>query len=171
MLAMSLSTAHAFPIAQAGTEGLSVIVSNTDHVIATYQGNSASFSNDLLLNGQFIFNNQASPVGTTVDLGSFAIGTELVFTLLVNNTRDKFFTGPAARNPDALAHARVEANWEPGVTLVSFEDLNGGPLDYNDLSFSFTNTVAASVPEPSSVAMILAAGGLLLRRKKASAQQ
>jgi hypothetical protein len=57
-----------FPIANPGTEGLEVIVSSTSPVIATYQGNSATFSNDLYLvvdgnpaNDRFIFNNKTSP--------------------------------------------------------------------------------------------------------------
>jgi hypothetical protein len=46
----------------------------------------------------------------------------------------------------------VQANWEPNTTLVSFEDLFNGPFDFNDLSFSFTNTVS-SVPEPATLAL------------------
>jgi hypothetical protein len=59
-----------------------------------------------------------------------------------------------------------------GTTLVSFEDLYGDPEGingFNDLSFSFTNT-AAAVPEPESLALLLAGlGGLAvgLRRRKA----
>ena len=137
---VAVSAAHAFPIADPGTEGFLVIVSGTSDVVATYQGNSASFSNDLFLvnTGQFIFNNHASAVGSTVDLGAFAPGTELLFKLHVNNTGFDYFTGPASRNPDQHTHARVQNNWQPGETLVSFEDLFNGPFDYNDLSFSFT---------------------------------
>ncbi len=82
-------SAHAFPIAEPGTEGFLVIVSGTADVVATYEGNSAAFSNDLYLanNGMFVFNNHASPVGSTVDLGSFAVGTELLFLLHVNDRR------------------------------------------------------------------------------------
>jgi hypothetical protein len=156
-------TAHAFPIAAPGTEGLKVIVSGTDHVIATYEGNSAAYSNDLLLNGVFIFNNHTTPVGTTVDLGSFAPGTELIFQLHVNDTGYDFYTGPDSRNPDGHAHARVQADWEPGTTLVSFEDLFNGPFEYNDLSFSFTNTTSSAtpVPEPSALLLMLAGIGLI----------
>lgn len=162
-LVLFAMTAHAFPIAAPGTEGLKVIVSGTDHVIATYEGNSAAYSNDLLLNGVFIFNNHTTPVGTTVDLGSFAPGTELVFQLHVNNTGYDFYTGPDSRNPDSHAHARVQADWEPGTTLVSFEDLFNGPFEYNDLSFSFTNTTSSAtpVPEPSALLLMLAGIGLI----------
>jgi hypothetical protein len=161
------TVANAFPIASSG-EGASVLVGGTSDIVATYQGNSASFSNDLYLmwdgaagkpgddgnlsNDVFIFNNHSSAVGSTVNLGAFAPGTELEFRLHVNNTDDDFFTGAASRNPDSHAHARVQANWEPNTTLVSFEDLFNGPFDFNDLSFSFTNTVS-SVPEPATLAL------------------
>ncbi len=133
----------AFPIAEPGTEGFLVIVNSTDEVIATYQGNSASYSNDLYLEntGLFLFNNHSSPWGSQVNLGSFPVGTELIFRLHVNNTGYDYFTGPGTRNPDGHTHARVQANWQPSETLVSFEDLYNGPFVYNDLSFSFTNTV------------------------------
>lgn len=64
-----------FPIAQPGTEGFELIVQSTDPVVATYQGNTATFSNDLYLmldesgnpgddgnpaNDLFIFNNHTS---------------------------------------------------------------------------------------------------------------
>lgn len=155
------SRAGGFPIADPGTEGFKVIVASTDPIVATYQGNSASFSNDLYLmldaggvpgddgdfsNDFFVFNNQTSPVGATVNLGSFVVGTELIFRLHVTDTDDQFYTGPAARNADNGFHARVQAEWTPGETLVSFEDLFDGPFDFNDLSFSFTNTASEPVP-------------------------
>lgn len=156
--------AYAFPIASSGTEGLSVYSSGDDDIIATYQGNSASYSNDLYLmmnefgtpgddgdfsNDLFVFNNHSSAIGSTVNLGSYDLGVELIFRLYVNNTGYDYFTGEASRNPDGQAHARVDENWLVGTTLVSFEDLYNGPFVYNDLSFSFTNT--ASTPPPSLV--------------------
>lgn len=157
--AFSLS-AHAFPIAIPGTEGLKVYASGGE-VTATYEGNSASYSNDLYLEntGAFIFNNHANSPGDTVVLGTFAAGTELVFRLHVNNTGTDYFTGPGSRNPDGQPHARAQTEWMPDTTLVSFEDLYNGPFDYNDLSFSFNNTVA--VPEPGTYALLLAGLGVM----------
>jgi hypothetical protein len=81
------------PTAQPGTEGLEVTVSGTGPVIATYQGNSATYSDDLYLvvdsnpaHDRFIFNNHGTPVGTRVNLGTFPVGTELLFRLHVRDT-------------------------------------------------------------------------------------
>lgn len=166
-LGLSALTAQAFPIAIAGSEGYVVVAGGSDPIIATYEGTSASYSNNLYLDGfGFIFNNQTSLWGSTVNLGSFADGTELHFRLEVTNTGDNFYTGAGSLNADGNAHARVQDNWAPGTTLVSFEDLLGGPFDYNDLSFSFTNTRAAPispVPDSASTAgcLLLAAAGLV----------
>jgi hypothetical protein len=165
--------AHAFPIAISGTEGYKVYVGSTNDIIATYEGNSAAYSNDLYLQGWgFVFNNHANAVGDTVNLGSFAVGTELVFRLYVNNTGYSYYTGDASRNPDNNFHARVQSDWAPSTTLVSFEDLYNGPFDYNDLSFSFTNTQGSqeppSVPEtlPTAGALLLVFAGMVAARRR-----
>lgn len=167
-LSLAAISTQAFEIAAPGTEGLSVIVANTGHVFATYEGTSASFSNDLLLDGAFIFNNHTTPVGQTVDLGEFTAGTELKFSLFVHDSGRTYYTGPASRNPDLHEHARVQGDWKPGVTLTSFEDLYEGPFDYNDLSFSFTNTKAV-VPEPGLLAMLAAGAGVVAMSRKRKA--
>jgi len=173
---------------------LNVIASGpvTATVVATYQGNSATYSNDLYLerdasgapgldgnpaNDLFIFNNHANSVGDTLDLGNFAGGAELVFRLHVNNTGNNFFSGDASRNADGLAHARVQANFAPGASLVSFEDLLGTPEGvngFNDLSFSFSNTTSSApdgrVPDASSTLSLLCLSmvgvGIVERRRR-----
>jgi hypothetical protein len=145
--------AAAFPVPPPGTEGLEVIVNGTNPVIATYQGYSSSYSNDLYLvvdgnpaNDKLLFNNRTSPVGSTVNLGSFPVGTKLLFRLYVRDTGKNYFTGPGSLNPDGKPHARAQVNWKPNETLVSFEDLLNGDFDYNDLSFSFVPTTVGAKP-------------------------
>lgn len=183
--ALTAVATSAFPIASPGTEGFPVVTAGGS-VVATYQGNSAGYSNDLYLernadgtpgmdgnlsNDLFIFNNHASPVGSVLALGTFAPGIELVFRLHVNNTGEDFYSGLAIRNPDGLPHARVQNNWQPGTTLVSFEDLFATPEGvngYNDLSFSFTNTRNTAVPDGGATAFLLGTaflGSVVLRRR------
>lgn len=130
------------PIASTG-KALPIIVSGDGDVIATFQGATPDtyYSNDLYLElpkeSRFLFNNKTSPKGSTVNLGSFSLGTELKFRLHVKNTNTDYYTGEANRNPDGKAHARVQTNWKRNEALVSFEDSTD--FRYNDLSFSFTN--------------------------------
>jgi hypothetical protein len=171
---LSSLAASAFPIAIAGTEGYKVYVGSANDIIATYEGNSAAYSNDLYLQGfGFVFNNHGSAVGSTVNLGSYAVGTELVFRLHVNNTGYSYYTGDAALNPDGQFHARVQDGWMTDTTLVSFEDLYNGPFAFNDLSFSFTNTRGAQVPPsvpdtlPTAGALLLALAAMAAARRRA----
>ncbi|WP_447980501.1 PEP-CTERM sorting domain-containing protein [Candidatus Nitrospira bockiana] len=146
-----------------------MIVATSGNVIARYLGTTAAFSNDLYLDSPsnslgIIFNNHATPVGTTADLGFFNAGTELIFRIHVNNTGFDFFTGPASRNPDNHAHALVDDSFSPTETAVFFEDLFNGPFHYNDLGFAFTNVRVTEVPPPSGVpepaTLLLLASGL-----------
>jgi hypothetical protein len=77
----------------------------------------------------------STEVGKVVQLGHFPAGVELVFQIHVLNTGDNFFTGPATRNPDGIAHAAVDFI-NPVQAIVEFEDLfGGGDLDFNDVNF------------------------------------
>lgn len=172
---LAASVAQAVPVV-----GANIYVQSDGEVIATYRGNSASYSNDLYLHSPsgfpgIIFNNHASPIGSSVSLGFFTAGTELIFRLYVNNTGTSYYTGDASRNPDGSAHARVDTAYATNETLVEFEDLLNGPFAFNDLSFSFTNVGSApppptnSVPDTASTLSLLGvvlAGLGCLRRKR-----
>lgn len=167
VLGLVLPAAHAAPIL-----GGSVVVQTDGDVIAKFLGHTAGYSNDLYLSSPsnsigLIFNNQTAVWGSTVNLGSFAAGTELIFQIYVQNTGYNFFSGPAWRNPDNLVHAVVDDEYSATETFVGFEDLyGGGDLDYDDLMFSFTNVKGTnqpptpSVPDSGATAM-LCAGALL----------
>ncbi|MCE3606247.1 PEP-CTERM sorting domain-containing protein [Massilia sp. P8910] len=178
--------ACAIPIASPGTEGLPVLAANAGAIVATYQGSSANYNNDLYLftddgvddNDVFMFSNRSTPAGHIVNLGRFVPGRELMFRLHVNTTGRDFFSGGASRNPDRHAHARVQQDWTPGSALVSFEDLRGGPYQFNDLSFSLSNAattvptipVPVPVPAPASLGLIgIGIAGLLAARRRGAA--
>jgi len=122
------------------------LVATGGDIFVTFVSNGAELSSDLWLDGDAgdelgaLFNNWTTAVGTSMDLGSFAEGTELVFKLIVGNAGSVFYTGQAARNPDGVVHAKLESGTDQ--TLVGFEDLfGGGDRDYNDLVFAFTNAM------------------------------
>ena len=127
------------------------LVATGGNVIVTFVSNGAGFTSELFLDGPLgeglgaIFNNYRTDEGTSVDLGSFAAGTELIFKLMVKQTGDVFYTGLGSRNADGIGHAAIEEG--EGQLLVGFEDLfGGGDFDYNDLVFAFTNVVFTDAP-------------------------
>lgn len=160
-------------IAAIGTEGLSVIAPGGD-LYLTYEGSGAGYTNVLYVNGRpdALVSTMTTEGGTEVFVGSFAAGTEVVFRM---NTIDHdgnvfdYFTGAATRNGDALAHARVQAGWKEGATLVSFEDMVGNPegdAGFNDLSFSLRAKALNPIPEPGTLPlMALGLAGLAVARR------
>lgn len=127
------------------------LIATGGNVIVTFVSNGAGFTSELFLDGPLgeelgaLFNNVTTDVGTSIDLGSFDAGTELIFTLLVRQTGDVFYTGFGERNADGVGHAAVESGG--GQVLVGFEDLfGGGDFDYDDLVFAFTSVVFTEAP-------------------------
>jgi hypothetical protein len=175
MSVFGAGTAQAL-VAPIGTSSThTVTTTSSGPFVATFLGSSAG-----LFNTVFFVNNgtetklfdKSTPAGTTVDLGSFAAGTELTFRLFVQQTAQSFFTGPASANFDNFQHARVDVSTFPGSWLVGFEDLlRGGDKDFNDLVFTVA-PADASTPLPGAALLLLsgiagAAGVSRLRKKKA----
>ena len=170
------------PASAAPIIGTQLIATGGD-VFAQFMGHTAGFTNELYLfdagnlatplavtgtvgslGAGLIFNNQTTPVGTQLNLGSFAAGTELVFAIRVLNTGNTFYMGAAARNADGIAHAATDNGALPqfppygaipaGFVGVGFEDIfGGGDLDYDDLGFAFSS-VRVQAPEPVSLALL-----------------
>ena len=144
-LACALSTpAQAAPIL-----GQALIATGGD-VTVTFVSNGAGYTSELYLDGPdgdalgSIFNNQTTPVSTSLNLGAFLAGTELIFRLEVKNTGQMFYSGDSSRNADGIAHAVVDSR--QNQAQVGFEDLfGGGDRDYNDLVFSFSNVSGGTV--------------------------
>lgn len=172
LLTSAILAAVITPAAQAASIlGGSLFVDADGSVTATFLGGSAAYADLLFLDADsdtYIFHNHLTPLNTSVSLGTFTAGTELIFRIDVYQGGDtdkvidhSYFTGDGSRNPDGIAHALINTD-NPDVTLVGFEDIyNGGDKDYNDITYSFSNLRATqtSVPEPSSLALLSA--GLL----------
>ena len=133
----------------------------------------------------YLFYQHVASAGQTVDLGTFAAGTELEFGLYVEepagfgypngnpgqNFDTTYYTGPGSRNPDGAAHANVLNNfYGPNTAFVGFEDWSD--FQYEDLQFKFAGLQgAAAAPDGGmTIAMLgLSLSGLaFIRRKFAS---
>jgi hypothetical protein len=141
-------------------------------VVATYYHGISSGDHDVLyLNSTEIFDNKLNSPGNTVDLGTFAVGTLLNFTMKDLTTVDTWNMGSGTGNSDGAVHAYVVDNFpSSGNVYVGWEDWPASMSDfnYNDLTFTFSNIELEPVPEPSTLALSAVAGlGLfLLRRRK-----
>jgi hypothetical protein len=158
--------------------GAPIVVKTMGPVQAAFLGYEAGSVNDVYLDSPanalgIIFTNTTAAVGSTVELGTFAGGTELVFGMLHHDSGYHFFSGAASRNPDGIAHALVDDQYAPNLTRVAFEDLiGGGDRDFNDIEFSLTNVFAGPqpVPEPGRLSVVGSAIILALatRRRRRS---
>ena len=158
--------------AQATGIGESLFVQDTGNVSVTFAGSNAGYTSNLYHGDTFLFSNRATP-GTTISLGNFEAGTELVFRLEVQNTGQIFNTGEGINSKvESFGDSSSRIGWE--------DQAGGGDRDYNDLVFDFTNTSAGGSqtnggnianPEPSTIILfgsgLLALGAWRLRKKKA----
>lgn len=158
--AATLLAAASSAQADADIPGAELFATGGDITIR-FEGSNAGYDSLISVNGPpEIFPNHSTAVGTEVNLGNFASGTLLDVALHVLTTGQVFHTGPGNLNIDSLVHAVVSQ--VDGRTFVSFEDMvGGGDKDYNDHRFSFTNVAVTAVPEPSTVALMLAGVGVL----------
>ncbi|MBE2216117.1 MAG: DUF4114 domain-containing protein [Opitutaceae bacterium] len=158
------AAAHAVPIL-----GGNIVVTADSEVHVTFEGYSAGYTSQLFLQNPgndlgMLFVNKTTAVGSTIALGTFAAGTELIFRLFVVPTGQNFLTGDALRNSDNIAHAYIETIGNK--TFVGFEDIwGGGDRDYNDYMFSVT---ANPVPDSAATGalLVLGLGALALARRR-----
>lgn len=154
------------------------LIANGGDVKVTFQANTATYDDYLFLfapapawpfqapptTGNYIFWNHDPNLtagSSTIDLGIFPAGTELVFGEYVRNTGQIFYSGLGSRNPDGDVHAYIIGTGQDTV-FVGFEDLlASAPSDfnYNDITFTMENLNAVVVPEPGAVSLIC--GGLI----------
>lgn len=167
-------------------------------VTAVYLGSSAGDTDAVsLLGGATLFVNNgagATAVGTTVDLGTYAVGQAITFTMDNLTTATSFTDGLGSLNPDGDVHALVTYDLEqllamcngsgclstdsialanslgPNTSFIGFEDLSaaqGSDFDYNDIVFAVQGAEDPPVPTPSSLALLVPGllGFFLLRQR------
>ncbi len=145
---LSLSMAMGLFILPSFAQATGIVATGGD-VIVTFGNSDAGYTSKLFLGTTEIMSNRVQ-VGTTFNLGSFAAGTSLDFRIEVQNTGHSFYMGTGAANIDGFVHAKV--NDLVGSTQVGWEDLlNGGDQDYNDLVFTFSNTMECEGDECKDV--------------------
>jgi hypothetical protein len=121
------------------------------------------------------FENHTTPAGTSVNLGSFAAGTEIEFGIYILDTGNTWFDGPGSRNADGAVHAYMQNDYEgqPNLTYVGFEDEPydpsgaitpydptgfNGDFNYLDEVYTFEGARAASAPDITGTLPLLGLG-------------
>lgn len=125
-------------------------------------------------------NDPASVQGTEYDLGTVAVGQEVIFMLNNLSSGYQYYTGAVTRNPFDELHVSLlnPASGSPSTfggnytTRFGFEDvtpLSASDRDYNDIQFEIANLSESVVPEPSAV-VLMAVGlmglGVAARRRR-----
>lgn len=123
-----------------------LVLASGGPVTVEFLGSNAGFTSDMYLSSPdsvFIATGHITPVGTTVEIGTYGAGVELIFSIYVRDTGFTYYTGPGERNPDGALHGNV-TDLGGGVYVVGFEDLfGGGDQDFDDIQFQVTGIVIA----------------------------
>jgi len=109
-----------------GTIGAQLFKTGSDNLFVKYLGAQAQYTNDLYFyltlggSGEFLFRNQSSPPGTTVEAttsAALATGAEVIFSICANlggaapgtgcTSSSQYYPGPESRNADTHFHAAV----------------------------------------------------------------
>ena len=156
-------------------------VAETGHVDGYFLGASAGYENLFTINFEDVsstsivrpawISNQ-SPIGTHYDFGTHQAGMQAVFVdkVIDGSVQDKWYYSLTEFNPDHQTHFMFHRIYMEDMTpalIVRWEDIfGGGDRDFNDHVLLVTNVVP-SVPEPSTILMLLSGLALLpfLKRK------
>jgi len=160
---------------------------STGNVMAYFAGASAGYTEEigLLVNGVstgiFGLNNHTSTVGQSLDLGFVHAGDTLTFVDKILTTGGSWYSNPAL-NSDGINHVYSTPysgvlfdHSIPSGIYVGFEDLPLGKsdLDYNDVTFVFTDvSTGGGTPEPSFLSLLCAGFvglGVVAYRRRRSA--
>lgn len=159
-MAPTATTTVAIPVDKGGVGAKLCVTDATTDVIVDFAYSSAGYNNVFYLvqpvyktlgqsKGEMPNGRTGTPFGTTWNLGSFPVGTELIFAdTPFDGTTSKgiYLTGPASRNSDQYIHAAISLKNSTGTYhkyMVSFEDFEGGgDNDYNDVEFFVSGDVS-----------------------------
>lgn len=140
-------------------------------LVAWFTGAAGGFTNvaGVRINGidgATGLNNQTTAYGTQFVMGNVHAGDALVFFIDVLDTGDRFYSDPTL-NTDQVNHTWTKSYggdaFVPAGFNLAFEDLlGGGDFNYFDHSFVIGVRPPGSVPEPGTLALIVASLGVLV---------
>ena len=118
-----------------------LVVTQYLNIDVAYQGSDAGFTSELWLSSPlsvYLGTGHITAEGSTTTLGTFAPGTELIFSIHVTDNGNVYYSGPSSRNADGFNHAAITYVGEC-VWVVGFEDeYGGGDQDFNDIELTIS---------------------------------
>ena len=140
--------AHYSTLPSIPTPGDKLIVPYNSTVFLKFLSSSAYYNNEFGLWSPTRISlgyGHSTATGTEFNLGNFTRGTELIF-YITNPYGNRFFTGPASRNPDGVTHAYIVPASNDTWTVYWEDMYNGGDKSYRDVIYNvtFVNSMADS---------------------------